>query len=135
MAKRYSPLAARGTLYGEKTSREKLVAEGRRAKAEQRYGAALLFFCEAKDPDGLAEMKRLAIDTGDCFILRAVDQAAADLVSDEDWKNAIARAKQLGKHSMAELGERHLRGETLRPEEPAPPEGSSPEGEGDKEGE
>ena len=122
MARRYGPLSARDVLYGENSPPGKLVAEARRALADEDYGVALLFFCRAKDREGLAEMKGLALDWGDAFILRAVEEALEEGVSEGDWKALIARAKELGKDAMADLAEKRLRGEDAAPE-------ASPEGE------
>jgi len=124
LAKRYSPLAVRGILYGDETAREVLVAQGRQALEEELYGAALQFFCEAEDADGLVEMKRLSLDLGDAFILRAVAETSPELVQEDDWKQLIAKAQQLGKDSMVDFANRYLHGD--EPAEELPP-GAEPD--------
>ena len=107
MPRRYLPLAAREVLYGEKTPRATLIEQGRLAFAEERYGAALHLFCRAADPEGLGRMKTLAIELGDAFMLRAVEEALPSLVTDADWKAVKAAAVRLGKESMVALADRY----------------------------
>ncbi len=111
MVKRYTPLAARELLYGENSSLDALIAQGRLALEEERFGAATQFFCEARDDRGLGELQRLAVNDGDAFTLRAIAVAIPKLVTDADWGNLKANAERLGKPSMAGLAERFLSGD------------------------
>lgn len=62
---------------------------------------AMMFYERSRDPERLARIKKIAIQTGDAFFLYAVGRLAPDLVTPEEWKAAGDRAFEVGKFLFA----------------------------------
>ncbi len=99
------PLARRQVLYGSGTPGAKLVELGHAYLEEGLLFDAADFFSEARDRDGLKLVKARARESGDAFLLRQVQQVCPELVSNEDWDELAARAKELGKDVYAARAE------------------------------
>lgn len=96
------PLKKRDVLYGVGTPREQLVRLGKLALQRGLVFDAADFFCEAKDEEGLVEIRRLAVEQGDAFLLRKIQETDVRLVSSSDWRALAAKANQLGKLTYSE---------------------------------
>lgn len=57
-----------------------------------RPAVALLFYERTKDRERLKRVLSLAVDTGDAFLLRAVERLAPGSASESDWRAAAERA-------------------------------------------
>jgi len=94
-------LRKRDLLHSERTPRETLSKVGREFLLLERYSDALDFFEKARDLDNIREIKRIALEQGDTFLLARLERFDRTLVTREDWDAAAARATTKGKESMA----------------------------------
>jgi hypothetical protein len=92
-------------LYGPQTPRAELVRLGRAYLDRGLAFDAADFLARARDEDGLAEIRKLALESGDAFLLRIVAQAAPALVSEADWGDLGRRARELGKDAYVDRAE------------------------------
>ncbi|MHC5057865.1 MAG: hypothetical protein ACYTKD_24625 [Planctomycetota bacterium] len=95
------PLRRREILYGIDTPPETLSGLADAYLQEGLVFDAVDFFAQAGDRDGLGHVKKLAIETGDAFLLRGVKEAVPDLVEKADWDELARAAKSLGKDAYA----------------------------------
>jgi hypothetical protein len=102
-------LKKRDLLWGPKTSPAALSATAREFFQKDEWSDALDFFERAKDEDGLREIKKLALQKGDTFLLGRLERISAKWVTPADWEKAKAIAEKRGIHSMAAFAERKLR--------------------------
>ena len=94
-------LKKRDLLHAEKTSPETLSRVGRDFLALERFSDALDFFEKAKDAGGIQDIKRVALERGDTFLLARLDRFDRALVAREDWDAAARKATAQGRGSMA----------------------------------
>ena len=99
-------LKKRDLLHSEKTPPEVLCRVGREFLQLERYSDALDFFEKARDMDSIRQMKSLALQQGDIFLLARLERFDRALVSREDWDRAAEQAIAKGKPSMAEFVQR-----------------------------
>ena len=93
----------RDLLHSEKSSPAVLTKTGREFLALERYSDALDFFEKARDMEGIAEIKKIALQTGDTFLLARLDRFDQKLVTREDWEAAALKAAGSGRASMAQF--------------------------------
>lgn len=91
----------RDLLHSEKSSPAALSKIAREFLAMERFSDALDFFEKARDTEGIQEIKKLALQKGDTFLLARLDRFDQKLVSREDWDTAAAKAESAGRNSMA----------------------------------
>jgi len=96
------PLRRREILYGADTPPETLSALADSYLNEGLVFDAVEFFAQAKDREGLAHIRKIALETGDAFLLRRVKETMPDLVEKSDWDELARAATSLGKHVYAE---------------------------------
>ncbi len=120
----------RDMLHADKSSPESLSAIGREFLAVERFSDALDFFEKAKDKAGIAEIKKIALASGDAFLLARLDRFDRELVSTADWEAAARKAADLGRPSMTEFAARKL-----APPPAAPVKGALPDKPGEMPGE
>jgi hypothetical protein len=99
------PLARRDVLYGRDTPKAELVALARAYLDRDLVFDAADFFCQARDAEGLQAIRERALESGDAFLLRRVEEALPRLVSEADWDALARRARELGKETYAERAE------------------------------
>ncbi len=99
------PLRRRELLYGADTPPATLSALADAYLQEGLVFDAADFFAQAGDRDGLKHIRKLALETGDAFLLRHVREAMPDLVAKADWDELARAAKSLGKDAYAERAE------------------------------
>ena len=92
----------RDLLHSEKSPAAVLSKTGREFLALERYSDALDFFEKARDMEAISEIKKLALQTGDTFLLARLDRFDRKLLKREEWETAANRAVELGKSSMAQ---------------------------------
>jgi len=109
-------LKKRDLLHSEKTPPEVLSRVGREFLALERYSDALDFFEKARDMDNIRQVKVLALQEGDTFLLARLERFDRALVSREDWDKAAEQAIAQGKASMAEFVQRRFAPPPLAPE-------------------
>lgn len=86
---------------------DKRIPPAELAKTGERYleagfpNVAAMFFERAQSKDGLARLKKLALDDGDEFILTAVARADASMVQEADWRTCAAAALARGRLAFA----------------------------------
>ncbi len=86
---------------------DKRIPPAELAKTGERYleagfpNVAAMFFERAQSKDGLARLKKLALDDGDEFILSAVARADASMVQEADWRTCAAAALAKGRLAFA----------------------------------
>ena len=85
------PLRRREILYGADTPPETLSALADSYLNEGLVFDAVEFFAQAKDREGLAHIRKIALETGDAFLLRRVKETMPDLIEKSDW-DELARA-------------------------------------------
>ena len=100
------PLEKREILFSEKLDPQEKAQWGRRYLQAGKLMDALDFFLEAKSRPDLEKMRSLAIEEGDAFILRSIQRALPELVTEEHWQALGARAAALGKQAFAEQAAR-----------------------------
>ena len=120
----------RDLLHSEKTSAATLTATGREFLALERFSDALDFFEKAKDKEGIAEIKKIALSRGDTFLLARLDRFDREMVSTSDWEAAARKSAEQGRESMAEFAARKL-----APPPAAPAKGAVPDKPGEMPGE
>jgi len=98
----------RDLLHSEKSSAATLSGTGREFLKMERYSDALDFFEKARDMDGIGEIKRIALQKGDTFLLSRMDRFDRKLVTTEDWQSAAKTAEGSGRKSMADFAAKKL---------------------------
>jgi hypothetical protein len=91
----------RDLLHSEKTSADTHLRIGREFLAQERYSDALDFFEKSKDIEAIKQIKKIALDHGDTFLLARLDRFDRNLLTREDWDQAARKAESLGRASMA----------------------------------
>ncbi|HYF51484.1 MAG TPA: hypothetical protein VEJ63_18870 [Planctomycetota bacterium] len=91
----------RDLLHSEKTSPATLAQVGCEFLKLERFSDALDFFEKCKDAEGIAQIKKIALERGDSFLLARLDRYDRSLVSKEEWETAAAAAESAGKGSMS----------------------------------
>src|SRR5690242_13039733 len=91
----------RDLLHSEKTSPATLSKTAREFLALERYSDALDFFEKARDTEGIREIKKIALQSGDTFLIARLDRFDQKLVAREDWDAAASKAQSAGRGSMA----------------------------------
>lgn len=99
------PLARREALYGIHTPRETLLSLADAYLQEGLVFDAADFFAQARDRDGLSHIRKRAIEMGDAFLLRRVEESMPELVSKSDWGDLARSARSAGKTVYAERAE------------------------------
>lgn len=102
-------LKKRDLLYGPNTSPATLSATAREYLKLEGWSDALDFFERAQDEEGLREIKNLALQKGDTFLLGRLERINSKWVTPEDWEKAKVTAEKRGIHSMAAFAERKLK--------------------------
>lgn len=97
-----TPLRKREVLFSDTIPREEKAEWGCRYLEEGRVMDALDFFMEARSRSGLENMRRLAVEKGDAFILRSVQKALPELVNQEHWEALEHNAHSSGREVFAE---------------------------------
>ena len=87
-------LQKRDALHDPKATPEKLSALGKKFFEAKAYSDALDFFERAKDEDGIAQIKKMALDEGETFILARMERLDAKSVDDDEWEHAGEVARQ-----------------------------------------
>jgi hypothetical protein len=98
-------LKKRDMLHADKADAAALARTGREFLAQERFSDALDFFEKAKDHAAIAEIKKVALDRGDTFLLARFDR---ELVTASDWEVAGRKAGEDGRPSMAAYAARKL---------------------------
>ena len=101
-------LKKRDVLWNPRTSPSQLSAYGREFLARESFSDALDFFEKAKDEAGVSEIKKIALEQGDTFLLARLERYKPSLVTEADWQSAEKTAERLGKPSMAEFARKKL---------------------------
>jgi hypothetical protein len=96
-------LKKRDTLHSEKSTPAMLSKIGREFLLQERYSDALDFFEKARDTENIKEIKRIALERGDTFLLARLERFDRTLVSRADWDSAAERAGEKGRPSMADF--------------------------------
>ncbi|MBI3830832.1 MAG: hypothetical protein HY291_15030 [Planctomycetes bacterium] len=109
-------LTKRDLLHGPKTSPKALVAAGRDYLAREAFSDALDFFEKARDAEAVKEIKRIALERGDSFLLARVERYDRILVAESDWERVAVTADKNGMSSMAVFARKRI----------APPEAATP---------
>ncbi|HEY3324871.1 MAG TPA: hypothetical protein VGP72_30745 [Planctomycetota bacterium] len=98
----------RDLLHSEKTPKATLSKIGREFLSLERFSDALDFFEKAQDRDGIEQIKRVALDRGDTFLLARLDRLDRAMVTREDWERAAQTAELGHRESMALFVKRKL---------------------------
>ncbi|RLB57996.1 MAG: hypothetical protein DRI34_06200 [Deltaproteobacteria bacterium] len=93
-------------LHGKEIRPEQLVEVGKRQLAAGWYSDAIDFFARAEYREGLEQVRRVAIEEGDVFLLRKILRAGAEEADDEQWQRLADNARRLGKLEFAREGYR-----------------------------
>jgi len=96
------PLRRRELFYGTDTPPETLSALADSYLSEGLVFDAADFFAQAHDREGLAHIRKVALEMGDAFLLRRVKEAMPDLIGESDWDDLARAATSMGKHEYAE---------------------------------
>ena len=88
-------------LHGQDSKPADLIRLGRRFLEEGWLNDAVDFFKKAEDQQGLADVRALAIEQGDVFLLRQLLRAGAPAAAEDEWKQIGERAFALGKLQFA----------------------------------
>jgi len=96
------PLKRREILYGRDTPREALIQYGDLYRNEGRLNDAVEFYGMAGYREGLMELKEVAVQRGDFFLLQQVAGFLDDEIPPEVWRDLGRRALQEGKLSFAQ---------------------------------
>ena len=102
------PIKKRDTLWNEKVAREALIAEAEEFFRNQLYSDALDFFERAGHQEGLDRIKKVALETGQGFLLNRLTRYSPDSVSKADWEVLKRRATELGMESYALMADRKI---------------------------
>ena len=98
---RLNALERRDLLASPKATNEDLRAHGRSYFDEEAYYEALQFFSRAADQEGLADCKRVGIETADHELLWQLDHCPHARVTEDEWRQCAQAAIRLGKLSVA----------------------------------
>lgn len=109
-------LKKRDLLHGVKTTPKALVAAGREYLAREAFSDALDFFEKARDAESVMEIKRIALERGDSFLLARVERYDRTLVAESDWERVAVAAEKNGMPSMTAFARKKI----------APPEVATP---------
>jgi len=101
-------LQKRDALYDPKATPAKLSALGKIFFEAKAYSDALDFYERAKDEDGIALIKKMALDEGDTFILAHMERLDTKSVDLEEWEHTGEIARQKGRESMALFAEERI---------------------------
>ncbi len=101
-------LKKRDVLWNPRTSASQLSAYGREFFQRESYSDALDFFERAKDESGISDIKKVALERGDTFLLARLERYKPSLVTEADWQSAEKTAEKKGLHSMAEFARKKL---------------------------
>jgi hypothetical protein len=121
MARFRNTLEKRDALHGGKTTP---AAQSRIADeflAAERFSDALDFFERSNDAEGMAKIKRIALERGDTFLLTRLERFNPQLVTMDDWQKAGEVAAQTDRPSMAQYAQKKIAGE-----KPTPAPGAEP---------
>lgn len=102
------PIKKRDLLWHDKTAKTTLVAEAEEFFKNQQYSDALDFFERAGHQEGLDRIKKLAIETGQGFLLNRLTRYSPDSVSKADWEALKNKAMALGLEAYAVMAERKI---------------------------
>ena len=102
-------LKKRDLLHNPKTLPAALSAAAREYMSLEVYSDAIDFFERAHDDDGLKEIKQLALDRGDTFLLNRLERIDPKWVTPDDWEKARKAAEKREIFSMAAFAERKLK--------------------------
>ncbi|MCZ7647684.1 MAG: hypothetical protein M5U26_20915 [Planctomycetota bacterium] len=94
-------LRKRDLLWDPRSSPQTLSGVAREFMAQERYSDALDFYQHAKDEQGIAEIKRIALEQGDSFLLSRLSRFDRTLVTEDDWKRVESAAMKRNSPSMA----------------------------------
>ncbi|MGH7142710.1 MAG: hypothetical protein ACREJ2_01090 [Planctomycetota bacterium] len=111
------PIKKRDTLWHERTAKEALVAEAEEFFRNEQFSDALDFFERAGHQEGLQRIKKLAIESGQGFLLNRLTRYNPDSVSKADWEALKERAQALGFESYALMAERKINPELEQAQE------------------
>lgn len=109
-------LSKRDLLHGPKTSPQALSTAAREYLARESFSDALDFFEKARDAAGVQEVKRVALERGDSFLLGRIERYDPALVSAGDWERVAVVAEKKEIYSMAVFARKRI----------APPEAVTP---------
>jgi hypothetical protein len=98
----------RDLLHSEKSSAAVLAQTGREFLKIERFSDALDFLEKARDQEGIKQIKQIAMERGDTFLLSRLDRYDRELVSVAEWEEAGRKASSLGRDSMAEFVQKRL---------------------------
>ncbi len=101
-------LKKRDLLHGPKVTPATLAATGREFLNRQAYSDALDFFEKARDREGIARIKEVALENGDAFLLARLERFESALVTPADWEQVERNATRRGVESMAACARRKL---------------------------
>jgi len=101
-------LKKRDLLHGPKTASETLTACAREYLAKEGFSDALDFFEKAHDAAGVQELKKIALERGDSFLLARVERYDRKLVAEADWERVAAVAEKLERPSMAAFARKKI---------------------------
>jgi hypothetical protein len=90
----------RDQLHADKASPAGLSQVGREFFKLERYSDALDFFEKARDKDGIQQVKQVALERGDTFLLSRLDRFDREMISQQDWEAAGKKAEAQGRASM-----------------------------------
>lgn len=93
----------RDLLHSERTSSDTLSRTGKEFLALERYSDALDFFEKARDLESIKQVKNIALEKGDTFLLARLDRFDRNLVTREEWESTARKAESLGRPSMAKF--------------------------------
>ena len=96
------PLNRREHLYGADAPRQTLVEYGEAYLEQGLIFDAVEFYGRAKDEAGLKAIRATALEKGDAFLLRKVQEAMPGLVSAQDWETLGESAAKNGKQLYVE---------------------------------
>ncbi|HTL52097.1 MAG TPA: hypothetical protein VL860_05955 [Planctomycetota bacterium] len=102
------PIRKRDILWNEKNQREALVAHAEEFFRNQQYSDALDFFERAVHQEGLERIKKLAIESGQGFLLNRLTRYNPESVTKADWEALKVRALALGFEAYAMMAERKI---------------------------
>lgn len=102
------PIKKRDLLWNDRTPQATLVAEAEEFFANQQYSDALDFFERAGHSEGLARIKKLAIETGQGFLLNRLTRYNPESVTTADWEALKVQAEKLGFTAYAIMAERKI---------------------------
>lgn len=108
MASPTNYLSKRDLLHGPKTTPQALSAAAREYLAREAFSDALDFFEKARDAAGVQEIKKVALQRGDSFLLGRIERYDPAQVSANDWERVAEIAEQKQIFSMAEFARKRI---------------------------